>query len=36
MMPAPSDDEIYEWYALSPAERFAESQRLWATFLLLV
>ena len=28
-------DEVAEWYALSPAERFAESQRLWETFLLL-
>jgi hypothetical protein len=29
------DEEQRQWYALTPAERFAESQRLWATFLLL-
>jgi hypothetical protein len=27
------DDEELEWYALSPAERFAESQKLWEVFL---
>ncbi|MBI3272329.1 MAG: hypothetical protein HYZ53_25280 [Planctomycetes bacterium] len=25
--------ETLEWYLLSPAERFAESQRLWRSFL---
>ena len=30
-----SDDDFREWYMLSPVERFAESQRLWSTFLLL-
>ena len=28
------DQEVMEWYALSPAERFAESQKLWEVFLL--
>ena len=29
------EGDILEWYALSPAERFVESQQLWETFLLL-
>ncbi|MEW6621388.1 MAG: hypothetical protein AB1422_18990 [bacterium] len=28
------DDEVLDWYALSPAERFEESQKLWEIFLL--
>ena len=28
------EGEIQEWYALSPAERFVESQKLWEVFLL--
>ena len=28
-------DEWAEWYALSPAERFLESARLWETYLAL-
>lgn len=28
-------DEWAEWYALSPAERFEESARLWQTYLAL-
>lgn len=27
------NDEELEWYALSPAGRFAESQKLWEVFL---
>ncbi len=29
------EDEVLEWYRLSPAVRWAESMRLWDTFLLL-
>lgn len=29
------EDEVLEWYALSPAERFIESQKLWEVFVLL-
>jgi hypothetical protein len=29
------DDDLREWYLLSPAERFRETERLWANFLLL-
>lgn len=29
------DQETQEWYRLTPQERFAESQKLWDTFLLL-
>ena len=29
------EEELLEWYLMSPAERWVESQRLWATFLLL-
>ena len=28
-------DEWAEWYAMSPAERFDESARLWQTYLAL-
>jgi len=28
------EDEVLEWYTLSPAERFLESQKLWEVFLL--
>ena len=28
-------EETLEWYLMTPAERWAESQRLWATFRLL-
>ena len=27
------DPETLEWWSLTPAQRFQESQRLWATFL---
>ena len=27
------ESEVQEWYALSPAERFVESQKLWDVFL---
>ena len=30
----PSESETQEWYSLSPAERFVESQKLWEAFLL--
>jgi hypothetical protein len=30
-----SDDEWLDWYRLSPAERWEESQKLWATYLML-
>ena len=30
-----NDEETLEWYSLSEAERFAESQKLWEVFLLL-
>jgi hypothetical protein len=29
------DEEVAEWYKLSPAERFEESQKLWEIFVLL-
>jgi hypothetical protein len=29
------DPEALEWWSLTPAERFVESQKLWATFLAL-
>lgn len=29
------NDEVLEWYRLTPAERFTESQKLWETFILL-
>lgn len=29
------NEELLDWYAMSPAERFAESQKMWSTFLLL-
>ena len=29
------EDSLRDWYALTPAQRFSESQRLWQTFLLL-
>jgi len=32
---APDDPETLEWWSLTPAQRFLESQRLWATFLAL-
>jgi hypothetical protein len=28
------DDELLEWYDLTPQERFIESQKLWEVFLL--
>jgi len=28
-------DEVLEWYLMTPAERWAESERLWATYRLL-
>ena len=28
------NDEVLEWYSLTPAERFAESQKLWEVFIL--
>ncbi len=28
------DDEVLEWYALSPSDRFIESQKLWEVFVL--
>jgi len=28
------DDEVFEWYSMSPAERFEESQKLWEVFVL--
>lgn len=28
------DDEVLDWYSMSPAERFVESQRLWEVFIL--
>src|ERR1700756_5703833 len=27
------DPEVLEWWSLTPAQRFVESQKLWATFL---
>jgi len=29
------EQEILEWYCMSPAERFVESQKLWEIFVLL-
>jgi hypothetical protein len=29
------DEEVLEWYRMSPRERWAESMRLWDTFYLL-
>lgn len=29
------EDEVLEWYSLSPAERFEESLKLWEVFELL-
>ncbi len=29
------NDETSDWYRLTPAERFEESQRLWEVFILL-
>ena len=29
------DDEVLEWYRMTPQERWAESMRLWSTFHLL-
>src|SRR5437660_11928054 len=31
----PYDPETLAWWSLTPAQRFAESQKLWATFLAL-
>ena len=28
------EDEVLEWYSLSPAERFKESLKLWEVFVL--
>lgn len=28
------DAEVLDWYTLSPAERFIESQKLWEVFIL--
>ncbi len=30
-----SNDETTDWYKLSPAERFEESQKLWEIFILM-
>ena len=29
------EEEVLDWYKMSPAERFAESQKLWDVFILL-
>ena len=29
------EEEILEWYSLTPSERFVESQKLWEVFALL-
>lgn len=29
------DEEVLEWYRMSPRERWAESMRLWDTYMLL-
>ena len=29
------EEEFLDWYKMSPAERFAESQKLWDVFILL-
>ena len=31
----PDDPEVLEWWSMTPAQRWAESQKLWATFLAL-
>ena len=31
----PEDLETLEWWSLTPAQRFVESQKLWSTFLAL-
>src|SRR5262245_60653046 len=31
----PQDPEVLEWWSMTPAQRWAESQKLWATFLAL-
>lgn len=31
----PEDPEVLEWWSMTPAQRFAESEKLWATFLAL-
>jgi hypothetical protein len=28
------EEEVLDWYSLTPAERFLESQRLWEVFIL--
>lgn len=28
------EEEVLDWYRMSPAERFAESQKLWEIFVL--
>ncbi|MFH0924743.1 MAG: hypothetical protein V1872_03785 [bacterium] len=30
-----TEEELLEWYRMTPAERFTESQKLWETFILL-
>jgi hypothetical protein len=29
------EEEVIDWYKMSPAERFIESQKLWEVFVLL-
>ena len=29
------DDEVLEWYLLTPQQRFEETQKLWANYILL-
>lgn len=29
-----AEEEILDWYRMSPAERFVESQKLWEVFVL--
>jgi hypothetical protein len=29
------EEEVLEWYRMTPRERWAESMRLWSTFILL-
>lgn len=29
------EEEVLDWYRMSPAERFTESQKLWEVFVLL-
>ncbi len=31
---SPMNEEILEWYSMSPRERFEESQKLWEVFVL--